>query len=180
MLEKVPDGYAAGNRYVERMFCARLWNLQADVALIYNFLINAFGLVAEDQRIFATLLRGKVLKLDAAFHLFEAAECVAESLEFVDTPGCRLVIGPSDRIFCAERCLVDFGRGRGGADAAKCYSLYGEGVACAENRTYIIKAPHIVEHDCKPHFWQAFVMLDVNAVEVADSLFLHGKKSKKA
>ena len=61
MAEEVPDGYAARNGDVERMFCATLGYLETHVTLVDDGLIDTVDFVAEDESISASGLRGEVL-----------------------------------------------------------------------------------------------------------------------
>lgn len=49
MAGKFPNDDAGGDRNVQRVFRAELWNLQTTVASIDNALANALDFVAEDE-----------------------------------------------------------------------------------------------------------------------------------
>lgn len=155
------------------MFGAALRYFETHVALVYDCLVNAFDLMAEDECIFASFLRSEFLKLDAPFYLFEAAECVAFALQVLYALFRSLEITPRDRIFCAERCFVDFRRWRTGADAAQSQSFDGKGVASAEDRADVVEAADVVEYDGQCHFGLTAKVFYVDAVEVADAFLFH-------
>ena len=155
------------------MFRAALRYFKAYVTLVDDGLVHAFYFMSEDERVFASFLRSEFLKLDAPFDLFEAAKGVAFALQVLYTLFRSLEITPRDRIFRAECCLVDFGRGRTGADAAQSQSFDGKGVARAEDRADVVEAADVVEYDGQCHFGLTAKVFYVDAVEVADAFLFH-------
>lgn len=162
--EEVPDGYTARYGDVERVLGAALGYLETYVTLVDDLLVDSIDLVAEDEGIAASALGREVLKLDAAFHLLEAAEGVTVVLERGDTLGRSGIVDPLHRLLGAEGCLVYLGRRGAGADAAEGYPLDGKSVAGAENGSDIVEAPDIVEHDGEVHLFLAAIVVEVYAV----------------
>ncbi len=173
MFEEVPDGYSSGNRDVEGVLRTALGDFEADVALVDHFLCHSFDFMAEYECVAASCLRGEFLKLDASLDLLQAAEGVALALKVGNAfIGCREIL-PIDRVLGSKCCLVDFGGWRTSADSAEYQPLHCKSVACAENRTYVIEAAHVVEDYGERHFRLTLEVLDVRAVEVADCFLFH-------
>ena len=173
MVEEVPDCNTSRYRDVERVLGATLRNFEAYVALVDNVLVHAVYFMAENEGVASAGLWREVLKLDAAFDLFETAEGVAVVLEGGYAFGCGGIVAPFDRVFGSEGCLVDFRRWRARADTTQGNSLDSKGIASAEYGSYVVEASHIVEHDCQMHLALSAVVLDVYAVKVPDCFFLH-------
>lgn len=155
------------------MLGALLRYFETDVALVDNSLVHTVYLMPENERIAASFLWGEILQVNAAFHLFETADCVTVALQLLDASGRGGMICPGDRVFRSEGCLVDFGGGWTLANAAKGEPLHGKSIARAENGTDIVKAADVVEHNRKLHFRLASEVLDVGAVKVAYCFLLH-------
>ena len=94
--------------------------------------------------------------------LFKSEDCLQRV-------GC---IFPRHGIFGTQSRLMDFGRGRTGGDAAKHYFLYTESIGRAKNRTDVVQAPHIVEHNGKGQFRRALKLFHRKAVHLFYGKFL--------
>lgn len=162
------------------MFGAALRNLEANVALIDDVLIHTINLMAQYKSVFALLLGREILEFDTSFHLFEATKGISTVLKVGDALHGRFVAGPPNGVLGSQRSLVNFGGGRTLAYAADGYRLNSEGIGGAEDRTDIIKAPDIVEHDCQTHFGGSAIVLNIRPIEIANGFLFHVlRKSRK-
>ena len=81
-------------------------------------------------------------------------------------------IFPRHGIFGTQSRLMDLGRRRTSGDAAKHYFLYTESIGRAKNRTDVVQAPHIVEHNGKGLFRRALKFFHRKAVHLFYGKFL--------
>ena len=100
------------------MLRAELRYLKATVRLVDHFLVYALHLIAEDDGVAARGVYMQVLQLCRAFHLLDGVDEHALFVESVDGLGGCLEVAPCHGVLAAEGCLVDFGVGWGGGDAA--------------------------------------------------------------
>ncbi len=172
-IEEMPDGNAARHRHVERMLCAALRNLQADIALIHNPLVYTVYLVTEYKGIAAPGFGTEILQADAALHLLESAYDAPLASEAVYAGLGRFIIIPAYGILGAESRLVDFWRRRHGAYAAERDALYRKSIAGTENRPYVVETPYVVENDCERKFRTVFETFDAQTPEIPDCFLFH-------
>ena len=79
---------------------------------------------------------------------------------------------PCHGIFGTQSRLMDLGRRRTGGDAAKHDFLYSESIGRAKNRTHVVQAPHIVEHNDKGLFRRTLELVHRKAVHLFYGKFL--------
>ena len=115
---EVPYYHACCDGDVHAVFGAELGYLDAEVALVYDFLLDAFDFVAEDYGVFFFFVGVEVVEFDAVCALLYRDDGVALCAEVFYGLARVFVVCPVYGVFGAEGCLVYFGVGWGGGDAA--------------------------------------------------------------
>ena len=154
------------------MFSAVLRNFYHAIASINYVLPYAFHFVAEHKGIFFPFFKNKLSEFMAVLGLLHRQRFITrlfKSEDCLQRVGC---IFPRHGIFGTQSRLMDFGRGRTGCDAAKHNLLYTESIGRAKNRTHIVQAPHIVEHNDKGLFRRTPELVHRKAVHLFYGKFL--------
>ena len=132
------------------MLAAPLGDFKAHIGGIHYALVHAVNLVSEDQGVFFSLLRSKLLQAYGIESLLDADYPIAFTPESGDSLQCGPVMLPGHAQFRPDGRFVDFRRRRDGADTAKAQQINLEGVTSPENAAYIVGAAYIVKHYNQP------------------------------
>lgn len=129
------------------MLSAKLRYFDAHIAAVDDSLFDTFDLIAHYDGIFARGVETEVLHLDTIVRLLDAAYNIALAAKVGNSFESGIVMLPFHRVFGAEGGLMNLLRRGTGSYATKDETLDEERVACAEDRTDIVEAADIIEHD---------------------------------
>lgn len=130
------------------MLGAALGNLQGGIAFVHDILADAVDFVAEDEGQF---LAGPAAKIPSQFErmfgLLDGEDAVTLCPELPDGLQRVSAMLPRHAVLGAEGCLVDFGGGGHGADAAEPDLVDAEGIGAAESGADVVGAADVVKND---------------------------------
>ena len=123
-----PDDDAGCYADVKGVLGAELRYFEATVGKVYHLLMDALHLIAEHHGVTSVGVEREVLELCGTLHLLDGIDEDALFLKLCHGFGGCGEVAPVYRIFAAERCLVDFGVGWSGCDAAEIHRFHAESV----------------------------------------------------
>ena len=123
-----PDDDAGCYADVKGVLGAELRYFETTVSKVYHLLMDALHLVAEHHGVTSVGVEREVLELCGTLHLLDGIDEDALFLKLCHGFGGCGEVAPVYRIFAAERCLVDFGVGWSGCDAAEIHRFHAESV----------------------------------------------------
>lgn len=155
------------------MLRSELRYFKANIGGIDHVRINALHFMAGYYGICFSGLGPEVAQVDAPLDLFKSAHRNTLLLQGAHATERIGPIFPLHRVLGSQGCLMYLRRRRSSRDAAQHHSIDQKGVGCAEYSSYIIKRPHIVEHNYKGQFATGAILLYSVAPEVTYGLFFH-------
>ena len=150
-----------------------LGDLQRPLASVHHRLIHAENLVAEHQRVSFLRLGSKGVEPGTALHLLHRPYLHALFLQGFYRIERIFKILPLHTLGRPECRTLDVPVGRACRNAAQVEFAHGKSIARAEDRTYVIQAPHIVQDHIQRTFPHRFVLLERNTAQRLRREFFH-------
>ena len=150
----LPYDNAGRDRDIERVFRAVLRYLKASVAHVYDLLLHAMHLIAEDNSMAMLSPFGGEEGLGEkrrALTLLDSKHREALVVKTTDSITCVLEILPLDALLCSERRLVNLILRRDSRYAAQHYASRAESITRTEDRPDIVHRADIIKNDDKRH-----------------------------
>ena len=146
----MPEDDSGRYRYVEGMLGAFLGNLQAEVRAVYDLLCDTAHFAAENKGVFASRFGDEGFERHRPLRLLDADDGISRFPQRPDGLQSIVEMLPGDAELRPEGRFVDFG-GRGqGRIAAENDLVDTEGIRRPEDRSGVVRAPDIVQHDDRP------------------------------
>ncbi|OQC04346.1 MAG: hypothetical protein BWX77_00155 [Bacteroidetes bacterium ADurb.Bin090] len=116
------------------------------MAEIDDFLLYAFHLVAQHQRILLSAIEPEVLQRNTACGLFGGIKDVTLFAQGFKRLQAIFLVSPVYGEFSPQGRFVNLGLRRAGTDAAQYDFLDQKGIGSTKHRTYVVQAAHIIQN----------------------------------
>lgn len=166
-----PHNHGSSACNIKRMLGTNLRNFQTVVCSVYHFLCHTLYLIAHNNSHGTPVF--PIHHIFTSFHLFQRNNDKTLFAQVIDAVYSILVVSPVHAVFSPQSRLVNLLMRRSPRDAAHTHLLNAEAVGGAQNRTYVIHAPYIVEHNNKGNLLRQAELFCAQAIHIQNRQFVH-------